>query len=329
MKLVKRVYGFLSSWRLTFWLVALFVLYYLTTSVWMDEAFARFIHYLSKNNIVRLLYVLFLMNVTLRVFKSLVNLRKSPLRLLIRLPLLMGIVLFLFSSFMSVNTRQLRWQLLGEGDILRLPWEKEVFRVVKITSALKKDLLRMDDSVIFDYEPYITFQDRAGRLHRIGAFPPRRLSETYMHVLNFGLAPGIEFSKDGKSLLRGEVALRLIPFGVVDSFELRGYNYKVFMHIMPNRIIRRGKEVARNYDIRSPLYQIEVLRGDKTVFEGTSSGVVSFDGYELRLYPPSFWVLLEAAYDPFYIPFVVSLGLLLGGGLIYLAGGLIFYLARR
>ncbi len=325
--MLKKIYNFLSSWRLTFWFVALFVLYYLSTALWVGEAFGRFIQYLSKSNPVRALYVVFFLNVTLRVSGALFNLKRKPFKLLIRAPLMMGVLLFLFSSFMSVNMRQSRWILLGEGDILRLPWEREVFRVVKIESALRRDALRMDDSMLFDYEPHITFLDRAGRLHRIGAFPPEKLSRTYMHILNFGLAPGVEFIKDGKTILRGEVALRLVPFGSVDSFDLKGYGYKVYMHIMPNRIIRRGKEVARSYNISAPLYQIEVLRGDKTVFDGTANREINFDGYTLRLYPPSYWVLLEAARDPFYIPFAVSLGLLVVGVVVYVSGSL-FYCLR-
>lgn len=326
MSIFKRVYRFLGSWRLTFWLVAVFVLYYLSAAMWVGEAFGRFIQLLSRNNLARFLYVLFLINVLLRVIGYLVNQKDRPLRLILKLPLMVAVVLFLFSSFMSVNLRQSRWMLLGEGDILRLPWEKEVFRVVKVESALKMDALRMNDSLLFDYEPHITFFDRYGRLHRIGAFPPGRLSRTYMHILNFGLAPGVEFIRDGKTLLKGEVALRLIPFGSVDSFELKGYGYKVYMHILPNRIIRRGKEVARSYDIGSPLYQIEVLRGDRTVFNGTSDREITFEGYRLRLYPPSYWVLLEVAHDPFYIPFVVSLGLLVLGAVLYVLAALAFRL---
>ncbi len=318
MKILKKIYTLMSSWRLTFWLLALFVLYYLTTALWVGEAFARFIQYLSRNNIVRVLYVIFFFNVVFRVSHSLLKLRRKPFKLFIRLPLMAGIVLFVLSSFMSVNLRQTRWLLLGEGDILRLPWESEVFRVVRIESALKKNLLRMDDSLLFDYEPYITLEDRRGRLFRIGAFPPVKISKTYMHVLDFGIAPGVELLKDGKSLVRGEVALKLIPFGVVDSFAIKGFNYKFLIHVLPNRIIRRAKEVARSYDMTAPRYQVEVIKGDKTVFEGTTDGKIYFDGYSLRLYPPSYWIMLETARDPFYILFIISLGLLTVGVVVYI-----------
>ncbi len=320
MSILKGIYRFFSSWRLTFWMVALFILYYLTVAVWSEEAFARFIGMLSENSTVKALYLVFLLNVTLRLSGSLWTMRKRPMRLVLSLPFYAGVVLFLFSSFMSVNVRQLQWVLLGEGQVLKLPWEREAFRVVKVESALKRDLLRMDDSSIFDYEPYITLQDRGGRLHRVGAFPPKRVGASYMHVLNFGLAPGVEFIRDKEVLLSGQVALRLIPFGSVDSFQLGQFNYKVYIHIIPNRIIRRGKEVARSYDITSPLYQVEVIKGEKTLFEGTTDREINFDGYRLRFYSPSYWIMLEAARDPFYIPFIVSLFLVLGGGIFYLIG---------
>ncbi len=310
---LKNIYNLLGSKALTFWMIGLFIFYYLTVAVWSKEAFGRFIQYISSNNLARALYIIFFVNVTLRIIKSLYGLKNRPGRLLLRLPLFLGIVLFLFSSFMSVNTRQSKWELLGEGDLLVLPWESLKFRVVRIESALKRDLLRMDDSLLFDYEPFITLIDTGGRQYRIGAFPPKKAGTTYMHILNFGLAPGVELRRDGKTLLKGEVALRLVPFGSVDSFELKGFNYTVYLHILPNRIIRRGQEVARNYDITAPLYQVEVLKGETTVFRGTSKQPILFDGYELVLYPPTFWVLLEVAHDPFYMAFIVALGLLIVG----------------
>jgi hypothetical protein len=320
MRWIKGIIAFLRSPALTVWIVGIFVFYYLTVAVWSKEAFGKFISYISSNNIARSLYLLFFLNLLLRVAEALWRKRRSLSAVLIRLPLYIGIVLFVFSSFMSVNFREQRWLLVGEGDMIHLPWEVGPMRVVKIDPALESSTLKMEGSLIFDYEPFVTIADTEGNIHRIGAFPPKRADSTYMHILNFGIAPGVELWQNGRLLRRGYMALRIIPFGTVDSFEISPYPYRFYIHILPNRILKKGKETAREYNINKPLYQVEILKGDKRVFTGSTSETLTFEGYTLRFFRPIYWVQLEVVHDPFYLWFILSLALLFVGVPVYLVG---------
>jgi hypothetical protein len=141
-----------------------------------------------------------------------------------------------------------------------------------------------------------------------------------MHILNFGIAPGVELWQNGRLLRRGYMALRIIPFGTVDSFEISPYPYRFYIHILPNRILKKGKETAREYNINKPLYQVEILKGDKRVFTGSTSETLTFEGYTLRFFRPIYWVQLEVVHDPFYLWFILSLALLFVGVPVYLVG---------
>jgi hypothetical protein len=219
---------------------------------------------------------------------------------------------------MSVNVRDQRWLLLGEGDVMGIEWEKEKFAVRKIDPAIKKNLLQMDDSLVFSYEPKITIMDRDRYLYKIGAFPPGKVSSTYMHILNFGLAPGVELRRGENVLSKGYVVQRIVPFGRTDSFELKPLPYKVYLRILPNKIIKKGDVTARNYDIDKPRYGIEVVKGDEKIYEGETDSSVSFDNdITLNFFSPTNWVMLEVVRDPFYLWFIFGLIMLIIGLLIY------------
>ncbi|MEE9523839.1 MAG: hypothetical protein V3V59_03700 [Thermodesulfovibrionales bacterium] len=318
MKWFKNIYFFLSSKALTVWFVGLFVLYYLSVSVWWKEAFGMFIMGMSSNNVVKSLYVIFLLNVVLRTAGAVKANVANKFRLILRLPLYIGIMVFFVSSFMSVNVRDQRWLLLGEGDSIDLEWEKEKFAVRKIDPAIKKNLLQMDDSLVFSYEPKIVIMDSDRYLYKIGAFPPEKVGSTYMHILNFGLAPGVELRRGEHILSKGYVVQRIVPFGRMDSFELKPLPYKFYLRILPNKIIKKGDVTARNYDIDKPRYGIEVVKGDKKIYEGETDSSVSFDDdITLDFFSPINWVMLEVVRDPFYLWFVLSLIMLVIGSLIY------------
>lgn len=330
MNFFKRIFDLLGARALTVWIVGGFIFYYLTMAVWSEEAFAKFIIAISSNNLARAVYLIFFVNVTIRVIRACWRVRKSWVRLILRLPLYAGILIFLFASFGSVNSRQSKWLLIGDGDVINLPWESGPLRVVRIDPALKSDLLRVDDSIIFDYEPFVNVVDMTGKVYRVGAFPPKRVKSSYMHILNFGIAPGVELWKDGRLLSRGYVALRLLPFGRVDSFELSVLPYyKFYIHILPNKTIKKGNESARNYNIEKPLYQLEVVRGDRTVFTGTSSDSLSFENITMKFFKPTFWVQLEVVRDPFYLWFVTGVILSLAGILLLLLDWIIWGIFKR
>ncbi|MGE5893515.1 MAG: hypothetical protein ACM34I_05625 [bacterium] len=319
MRRMKTLFSLLGSKTLTLWLSGIIVFYYLTAAVWFKEAFATFVGFIENNPLFQLWYVLFFLNISIRIFLFVKKEWHAKRKLFFKLPVSLGLVILLFSFFMSINVREFRWLLLGEGDPVDIPWESTSLRVVKVDPAIEKNLLRTDDSRIFNYEPVITLADRFNTLYRIGAYPPRKIGRTYMHVLNFGIGPGVELAENDKEVSKGYVALRLIPFGNVDSFEMPPYPYKFSLTVLPNKVVTRGAETAREYDIEHPLYEVQVAKGDRIILKGEASEQpLSFDGsMSLRFFTPSYWVLLEVAYDPFLLWFLAGIVLSLAGLFLY------------
>ena len=119
---------------------------------------------------------------------------------------------------------------------------------------------------------------------------------------------------------RGYVALRLTPFGVVDTFEMEPNPYRFYVSVVPNNTVKKGREIARDYDLEKPRYHIEIVRGDRAIYAGDveTDKDTAFDGQmTLRFFTPSDWVLLDIAYDPFLPWFVTGIVLLIAGALLY------------
>ncbi len=312
---MRMLFEWLSSATLTVWFLTAFVLYYLTMAIWSEEAFAHFIEALSSSWPVRVLYIMFALNVTLRITTTLGRtFKKRKVKFFLMGPFMVGIVLFLFSSFLSVNLRQTKWLLVGQDQTVVLPWEEGIFRVLKIEPAIKQNTLRIGSSTrVFDYEPFLLLAGPDGQVRRIGAFPAKKVSKTYFHVLNFGLAPEVELYRQGRLLQKGYLALKVLPFGAVDRFTMQGLPYEFFIHIVPNKVTKKGDTSARYYDITRPVYNLEVFKADRRVLNTQVRDEVSFDGYTLRFLSPTYWELLEAVRDPVYPVFVLSLVLCIIG----------------
>lgn len=310
---------FLRSTTLTMWLVGLFIIYYLTMAVWVGEAFGRYMIHLSSNNLFRAYYLLFLANVTLRVYDALKRLWPERRRFLLRLPFFAGLLLLLFSLFLSLNFRKSVWlPPIGRGDVVKIPWKDEFFKVLAVEPALKKRTLRTEGSAVFDYEPGVTLQDRAGERHAVGAFPPALVGSTFMHVLTFGIAPGVQLLENGSTVRSEAVALRLVPFGAVDRFRFDPYPYEFFLSIVPNRTIKKGAETGNEYDLERPRYHVEIVQGDQVIARGDTETEISFDkNKSLSFSAPDDWVLLEIAHDPFLLWLVFGIALLCTGACLY------------
>jgi hypothetical protein len=324
---LKKIFSFMGSQTLTVWLLGALILYYLTAAVWTKEAFGTFITALGQNKAFLAVYAVTLLNITRRTVAALINLWPDKTRFFLRLPLYAGTILFLFSVIMSLNVRKSLWtRPVGEGDMIRMPWEQGALRIVRVEPALKQKVLRTDDSVIFDYEPAVLLGDDDRAVHRVGAFPPKRIGKTYLHILGFGIGPGVELKKNGRSMVRTYVALRLVPYGNTDIFELSPFPYRFHLSILPNRVIKKGRETARDYDLDQPLYRVEIVKGDKIIARGETDTGISFDGdMSLHFFKPSDWVLLDVAYDPFLPWFAAGLCLLVLGVVMYP----ISFLSRR
>lgn len=316
---MNRLSGMLSLLRsrvLTVWLAGAFILFYLTVAVWSKEAFVVTIAGLAKNPAAEALYVLFFLNVLFRTTARVKDLWRTRALLALRAPLYAGLVLFLCTFFLSLHVRQQAWRLLGEGDPVDVPWEGTPYRVVSVRPALEEKAFRTEGSAIFDYEPELTIVDRKGRQHRVGAFPPVMAGSNYLHVMNFGIGPAIEFKRGGETISKGYMALRLTPFGSVDSFKLDSYT--VYLSILPTKVVTRGAESAREYDLKRPLYHVEIRQGDKEIARGETDSMLRFgDRMTLGFDRPSDWVLLEIVRDPVYPAYVVSLVLLVAGAILY------------
>lgn len=303
---------FLRSAALTVWLTGLFAVSYLTVAVWSREAFAKFITYLGSSHLFRALYLLFFVNVALRIFGRIARSRPPRLRLCLQLPLMLGFLVFLASLFLSLNMRKKVWlPPLGLGDVITVPWSGERYLIRSVEPALKRKALRTEGSAIFDYEPGVTLLDEQNAIHVVGAFPPRRVGSSYLHVLNFGIGPGVELKKGSDVVSGGFVALRLTPFGSVDTFVLPRASYTFYLSIIPDNTVKKGRETALHYDLEKPKYRVAVVKGDAVIAQAETDSSLSFDGeYTLKFSTPSDWVVLELAYDPFLSVFVFSVFLM-------------------
>ncbi len=318
MKGMEKILAVLRSKALTIWLLGLFIIYYVSVAVWSEEAFGCLIENLGHNTFFQVIYLLLFFNVTIRTVRRLMRLWPQKFVFFFRLPLYAGVILLLVSLFLSLNIRKSKWILAGEGDILDIPGDRASLQVVKIHSALEKNALRTADSLIFSTEPTVRLVDRQNSLFTIGAFPPRKVRSTYMHILNFGIGPGVELRDGNATVVRTYVALRLTPFGSVDKFELAPYPYQFYLSILPNRTVKKGREALQEYDLEKPRYRVEVVKGDRTIAQGETDEQIAFDRtMSLRFHQPSDWVLLDVAYDPVLPLFVAGLLLSAAGVLLY------------
>jgi hypothetical protein len=97
----------------------------------------------------------------------------------------------------------------------------------------------------------------------------------------------------------GYVMLRILPPGAQDSFDISPFPYNFSVRIAPEKVLRKGDARLKLYNLNRLAYEVEVRRGDNTLFEGdTSEGRVVFEGAELSFMKPTYWVLLEVVKDP-------------------------------
>ena len=319
MERIKMIIALLGSRALTVWMAGIFIMLYITLAVWSREAFATIIVGLTTWGFIRTCYLLLCLNVLTRVAVSLKRSWPDKKLFVLRTPLLVGLVVLLISIFFSLNARKIEWIIAGEGDVLAFPWETSSFRVVRIEHAIRQSTLVTAGSPLFAYEPAMDVEDDAGMRYRIGAFPPERIRSSYFHILRFGIGPEIELWR-GKTLLAKEtVPLNLIPFGMTDSFGLPSQPYRFFVTILPNRVVKKGRESASEYELDHPRYLLEVVKGERTIAKAeTLDGMISFDDVmSLRFFPLLDWVHLEAVYDPFRTWFLAGLSLILIGFISY------------
>jgi hypothetical protein len=151
---------------------------------------------------------------------------------------------------------------------------------------------------IFAYEPKLTVLDRFSQKSEIGAFPPRKLNDTYYHILNLGIAPGVRLLQGEIIKSQGYMILRVLAPGSSDNFEIPPYPYRFSVSLEPDNTAHRGHRKASEYNLKQPQYNVRVFRGEKIIAEGTSRNGIKLDNLTLHFFQPIYWALVEGVKDP-------------------------------
>jgi hypothetical protein len=196
-------------------------------------------------------------------------------------------------------TRQSAQSIFGEGDMIKPPWTREGYRIMKIDPGLKDRFTDADaDKGFFAYEPTFTAMDRSARSYKIGAFPPEKINDTYYHILNFGIAPGIRFLKDDKLLDEGYMIVNILNPGSSDFFEIPSYPYRFLINLEPIKIVQKENMTVAHYNLKEPLFGVRVFKGEDVILESNSKANISLNGLNLKFIKPTFWILLKIVRDP-------------------------------
>lgn len=297
----RRLLAIFSSREFLAWMIGAWILVYASSMIWTKESFAYFMTALRDNLLVQIPFVLFLGSGYLNLIKTSASFfKKDKKRFLAVTCLPVGILLFLTGFFISASTRHFEWILAMPGDVVQPPWSSEAYRVETIDPGVAEQFLDIDiesGKGLFRYEPKVRVRDRGGRYYEVGAFPPEKLHDTYFHILNFGLAPNISIFEDAAEQGREFVPLRILGPGSVDTFQIQPLPYKFMLSLEPERTIQKGPIKASEYSIKSPLYRVRVLDGEKVIAEAVTKERMRFRNYELGFHEPGFWVQLEVVKD--------------------------------
>ena len=308
---IKSFFSIFSSKVFLLWMIGGWIVYYVLSSIWMEEAFGGFAAGIGKNPLIQIPFVIFLIAGYLNLIRaSMKVLKKGKVQFFAWIILPLGLLIFFTGFFLSLCFRESGQRMIGEGDIIKPPWVKETYRVTGIEPGLKESLPDSDmDKSFFLHEPKLTLMDKNSDSHSVGAFPPVNIDGTYYHILNFGIAPGIKLFQGSNNRFAGYKPLRILSPGKSDFFEIQPYPYRFLVSLEPERTFQKGGSNLSEFNISKPVYRARVFRGEKVIAEGDSRGGIHFDGFRLFFVEHTFWALLEAAKDP-GLP-VLRLGILL------------------
>lgn len=306
---IKLLTAALSSKAFLVWMTGGWIVYYVFSAIWIEEAFGGFATGLSTNPLIQFPFALFLVSGYMNLVRaSREVLKKGKIQFALWVVMPLGALLFFTGFSLSLYFRESGQRIIGEGDIIKPPWVSETYHVAGIEPGLRDSMLDIEaNKGIFLHEPEMTLVDRYSNFHKVGAFPPTKIDDTYYHILNFGIAPGIKLYKDGSLKYEGYMPLKVLMPGSSDFFEIGPYPYRFLVLIQPENVSLRGS--ALRYDLKAPVYNVQVFKGEKVIAEGSSGQGVLFDGYTLYFTDHTYWVMLEAVKDP-GMP-VLILGILL------------------
>jgi hypothetical protein len=293
-------YAILSSKVFLIWLSGGWILYYVLSAIWIEQAFGGFVNGLRENIFIQIPFILFLVSGYLNLLRSSKSVfKKGRIQFLIWLLLPFGVLLFFTGFFLSISTRQAGQRIFGMGDVIKPPWVSKGYRIVSIQPGLRPDILDIEQKAgIFAHEPKLTVLDQADRSYTVGAFPPERIQNTYYHILNFGIAPGIRFMEGDRTRQEGYMPLRILLFGSSDFFEIQPYPYRFLVSMEPEKSFQKGENIASQYNLKKPVYRVKVFKGDELIQEGDSRQGIRFDTFTLHFFEPTYWVVIESVKDP-------------------------------
>lgn len=329
---LKRLFAVLASPEFLCWTIGSWVIYYVSSMIWAKESFAYFMQKLGSSLFFQVPFVLFLVSGYLNLLRSAASRSgQRSWRSLLFLVLPLGLLLYGTGFFVGATSRHFEWLVVKSGEFIQPKWSPEQHRIEMIRPGVRESFLDTDlenNGGLFKYEPQVTVSNREGKTFVIGAFPPAKLGNTYFHVLNFGLAPGISFSENGEEKVRDYVTLRILGPGSNDTFELQPLPYKFLISLEPEQTPQKGAQKAAEYNLRSPRYRVRVLEGEKVIAEAVSKDGIAFNNMALGFFEPGYWVQLEAVKDR-GVPLVVSGIFLVLAGVPAALCGLLLGLRRK
>ncbi len=309
-------------------LIGAWIVYYISLFTWSEEPLARFMVGLKNNIFFQILFVIFLMSLTGGFLVTLREHKKRSILYAIMMSFFpLGVIIFFIGFFLSAVIRNDTLILTGKDDMIGIPWSGREYYVMDVKPSIKKKFLDIEiegDSPIFSHEPWILITD-FNTSYRIGVYPPVRIDETFFHILNYGIAPSIRL-KDlrGNTILDGDFAMKLLPPGNIDYAFLGELPYRITLKLLPSGEIKRGKTVAKTYNLDDNLYELKIFRiksknePEILIKETITSQPISFDNYLIEIKGHTYWVLLEIVKDDAVY--------LIGAGIVIIFTGIIIRL---
>ncbi|MBI4838976.1 MAG: hypothetical protein HY806_07555 [Nitrospirae bacterium] len=299
-RIIKRPVRVLSSKAFLLWTIGCWILYYVLSAIWLKEAFGNFVGGVRENLFIQAPFLVFLLSGYLnliRASKSVFNKGKVQFFLWVLLPA--GALLFFTGFFLSIYTRQTGQIIIGQGDVIKPPWSAKSYRVTGIKQGLREKFLDIDtERGVFAYEPKLIIADEvSSKESGIGVFPPAKLGDTYYHILNFGLAPGIRLSEGGDIKAEGYMPLKILTPGSGDYFEIPPYPFRFLISMKPEKTFQKGGMYASQFNLKTPFYKVKVFEGEKIIAEGEAGDEIRFENFTLQFSEPAYWAQLEAVKD--------------------------------
>ncbi len=300
MKIAGLIIRTIASKVFLLWILGGWVVYYVFSAIWMEEAFGIFAAGLGNNPFIQFPFMLFLLSGYLNLLRAAKDvIGKGVIQFAAWFIMPLGTLVFFTGFFLSLFLRESGQRIIGEGDIIKPPWVSDSLNVTVIEPGLRESLLDTElERGLFSHQPEMTIVDKLSNSFQVGVFPPKRIDDTYYHILNFGMAPGIKFYKKGKVEYAGYNPLNILMPYSSDFFEIKPYPFRFLVSVKPEKTLLRDDVISSEFNLKKPVYNVRVFNGENIIAEGNSREGVRFDDFTLHFSGQTYWVMLEAVKDP-------------------------------